>query len=66
MAAVVAIPFRRGEIWSWWVLLGGWGSVLVPLFFITLRLGFQSPWWLVLFMGFCVATALALTCERTP
>jgi hypothetical protein len=39
MACIVLVPYRRGEVWAWWTLLGGAATVAVLMFLRVPMLG---------------------------
>jgi hypothetical protein len=64
LVLLVAGPFRKGDRWTWWVILFMGLICLVPILFITLNVGLYSPWWVV---GICIILEIvALVISRSP
>jgi len=64
LVLLVAGPFRKGDRWTWWVILFMGLICLVPILFITLNVGLYSPWWVV---GICIILEIvALAISRSP
>jgi len=57
-------PFSKGDRWAWWIILFLGLICLVPLLFITLKVGLHSPWWVVAILIILEIVALAIS--RSP
>jgi hypothetical protein len=64
IGALTARPFARGERWSWWLILVCLVTVLLPLLFITLNIGWHTPWWLVIALLLLLLVAMVLSWPR--
>lgn len=60
LAVLAAGPFRRRELWAWWLVVATSIGTLLPILAIMLTIGTHSPWWLVTaVLGLlCVAVSL--------
>lgn len=58
-------PFSKGDRWSWWTILVTGLIVLVPLLFITLKVGLSSPWWVVSILIILLIVAMAISWTPT-
>jgi hypothetical protein len=61
LAMLVKGPFSKGDSWTWWIILFMTLLSLIPLQFITLNIGKDSPWWLVSIMIILVVVSLAIS-----
>ena len=64
LALLVKGPFSKGDRWAWWIILFMGLICLVPLLFITLKVGIYSPWWVVAILIILEIVALAIS--RSP
>lgn len=61
LTLLVRCLFTDGAIWAWWaILVMGLGSLL-PMLFITLSIGRQTPWWAVATILILMGSALAMS-----
>ena len=61
LGIIIRFPFQKGEPWSWWLILVIWLIVLLPLLFITLRIGLHTPWWLLVILLILLFVAMVIT-----
>jgi len=65
VAMLVKGPFNKGDRWTWWTILVTGLIVLVPLLFITLKVGLSSPWWVVSILIIILIVAMAISWKPT-
>jgi hypothetical protein len=61
LVLLISFPFREGVRWAGWAIYVMLLVALVPMFFLTRRMGRKTPWPLVLLMIALVVAAAALT-----
>ena len=64
LALLVKGPFNKGDRWAWWIILFMGLICLVPLLFITLKVGLHTPWWVVSIL--IILEIVALVISRSP
>lgn len=60
LGTLAAGPFYRRERWAWFLIVVVYSGTLIPLLGITLHIGFDSPWWLILTLLTMLYIAAAL------
>ena len=65
LALLLAVPFRRHEVWSYWAILVVGITALVPMLIgavlVRLETGVAVPWWPHVVLLAALALAFALT-----
>ena len=67
LALLVKGPFSKGDIRAWWIILLMPLLSLVPLMFISLKIGISGPWWVIGIAVILVIVAAAISkseCRR--
>ena len=61
LAILIWGRFSKGDNWIWWTILVMSAVGLIPILFVTLKMGLYTPWWGVAVMMILVAVALILS-----
>jgi hypothetical protein len=64
LALLIKGPFSKGDRWAWWIILFMGLICLIPILFITLKVGLHSPWWVVAIL--IILEIVALIISRSP